>query len=49
MTRTKHLLSSLFVAALVLGGWASAQAQTEITLRAPLPMKESFEQADSHV
>lgn len=44
MTRTKHLLSSLFVAALVLGGWASAQAQTEITLRAPLPMKESFEQ-----
>ena len=43
MTRTKHLLSSLFVAALVLGGWASAQAQTEITLRAPLPMKESFE------
>ena len=44
MTHTKHLLSSLFVAALVLGGWASAQAQTEITLRAPLPMKESFEQ-----
>jgi molybdate transport system substrate-binding protein len=41
---TKHLLSSLFVAALVLGGWVSAQAQTEITLRAPLPMKESFEQ-----
>jgi len=40
----KHLLSSLFVAALVLGGWASAQAQTEITLRAPLPMKESFDQ-----
>jgi molybdate transport system substrate-binding protein len=27
----------------VLGGWASAQAQTEITLRAPLPMKESFD------
>ncbi len=44
MKHTKHLLSSLFVAALVLGGWASAQAQTEITLRAPLPMKESFEQ-----
>jgi len=43
MTRTKHLLSSLFVAALVLGGWASAQAQTEITLRAPLPMKDSFD------
>jgi molybdate transport system substrate-binding protein len=40
---TKHLLSSLFAAALVLGGWASAQAQTEITLRAPLPMKESFD------
>lgn len=40
----KNLLSSLFVAAMVLGGWASAKAQTEITLRAPLPMKESFEQ-----
>lgn len=39
----KHLLSSLFVAALMLGGWASAKAQTEITLRAPLPMKDSFE------
>ena len=43
MKHTKHLLSSLFVAALVLGGWVSAQAQTEITLRAPLPMKESFD------
>lgn len=44
MKYTKHLLSSAFVAALVFGGWASAQAQTEVTLRAPLPMKESFEQ-----
>jgi len=40
----KHLFLSLFVAALVFGGWATAHAQTEITLRAPLPMKESFEQ-----
>ena len=44
MKHSKHLFSSLFVAGLVLGGWASAKAQTEITLRAPLPMKESFDQ-----
>jgi molybdate transport system substrate-binding protein len=43
MKHTKHLLSSLFAFALVLGGWASAQAQTEVVIRAPAPMKESFD------
>jgi molybdate transport system substrate-binding protein len=39
----KQLLSSIFVVVLVLGNWASASAQTEITLRTPLPTKDSFE------
>ena len=38
----KHLLMSICVVTLGLGFWASAQAQTQVTLLAPMPMQESF-------
>jgi molybdate transport system substrate-binding protein len=33
---------SICVVTLALGAWASAQAQTEVTLLAPMPMQQSF-------
>jgi molybdate transport system substrate-binding protein len=41
--RARNLLSSFFVAAMVLGGWVSAHAQKEISIDTPLPTKDSFE------
>jgi len=39
MKNTKNVSSAIFVIALVLGGWASARAQSEITLLAVGPMR----------
>ena len=43
MRRGKRLLPSLFVAAMIMGGWLSANAQKEISIDTPLPTKDSFE------
>lgn len=43
MKKMKHLLMSLCVVTLALCAWASAQAQTTITLLAPMPMQMSFD------
>jgi molybdate transport system substrate-binding protein len=40
---SKYLFSTSFAIALIFATWTGARAQTEITVRAPLPMKESFE------
>src|SRR2546422_6921527 len=39
MKNAKHVSSAIFVIALVFGGWATAGAQTEITLLAVGPMR----------
>src|SRR6266567_4627320 len=39
MKNTKNVSSAIFVIALVFGGWASARAQSEITLLAVGPMR----------
>src|SRR5437870_11217520 len=39
MKNTKNAFSAIFVIVLVLGGWTSARAQSEITLRAVGPMR----------
>ena len=39
MKNTKNVSSAILVIALVLGGWASARAQSEITLLAVGPMR----------
>lgn len=39
MKKTKNVSSAIFVIALVFGGWASARAQTEISLLAVGPMR----------
>jgi len=39
MKNTKNVSSAIFVIALVFGGWASARAQSEITLLAVRPMR----------
>jgi molybdate transport system substrate-binding protein len=44
VNQRKNLFSSFLVAGMMLGSWVAVRAQTEITLRTPLPTKESFEQ-----
>lgn len=43
MKKMKHLLMSVCAVTLALGAWTSAQAQSQITLLAPMPMQQSFD------
>jgi molybdate transport system substrate-binding protein len=43
MNRRSYLSSAIFVVVLVFGSWASARAQSEITLLAPRPMQTTID------